>query len=90
MRKIKDSEKSTRLTEVLQSLNELAEDTSVPRNIRKIASTVKEKLLNEKESLDIRVASAIYILDEIVNDTNLPVHGRTLIWNIISQLEPLK
>lgn len=90
MRKLKDTEKNLRLTEVLQSLNELAEDTSVPRNIRKNASTAKEKLLNEKEALDVRVASAIYILDEIANDTNLPVHGRTLIWNIISQLEPLK
>jgi uncharacterized protein (UPF0147 family) len=27
------------------------------------------------------------ILDDLANDPNIPLHGRTLIWNVISQLE---
>ncbi|MEE9115353.1 MAG: UPF0147 family protein, partial [Thermoplasmata archaeon] len=40
--------------------------------------------------LDVRVAGANFILDELANDPNIPLHGRTLIWNIMSQLETVK
>ena len=65
----------------------LAEDTSVPRNIRKGAADAKARLLDTKEALDVRAASAINILDDLANDPNVPLHARTLIWQIISQLE---
>lgn len=68
-------------------LDMLAEDTSIPRNIRKGATDAKSKLLGNKEAMDVRATSAIVILDELANDPNIPLHGRTLIWNIISQLE---
>jgi uncharacterized protein (UPF0147 family) len=68
----------------------LAEDTSVPRNIRRGASEAKDLLLKEEDALDVRVASAIFMMDELANDPNIPLHGRTLIWNIISQLETIK
>ena len=80
----------TRINQVIVVLDQLAEDTSVPRNNRRGATQAKEKLLNENEALDVRTASAIFILDELANDPNIPLHGRTLIWNIISQLETIK
>ncbi len=70
-------------------LQELADDISVPRNIRRGAKEAKDVLMNDAESLDVRVASAISILDELVNDPNVPIHGRTAIWNIMSALESL-
>jgi uncharacterized protein (UPF0147 family) len=79
-----------RLNQIMTVLDQLAEDTSVPRNIRKGAKESKELLLNSEDALDVRAASAIYILDELANDPNIPLHGRTLIWNIISQLETVK
>jgi uncharacterized protein (UPF0147 family) len=80
----------TRLNQVMDVLDQLAEDTSVPRNIRRGATQAKEIILNESEALDVRTASAVFILDELANDPNIPLHGRTLIWNIISQLETIK
>ncbi len=80
----------TRLNQVMDVLDQLAEDTSVPRNIRRGATQAKEILLNNSEALDVRTASAVFILDELANDPNIPLHGRTLIWNIISQLETIK
>ena len=80
----------TRLRQIMEVLDQLAEDTSVPRNIRRGAADAKERLLNKTEALDIRSASAVMILDELANDPNIPLHGRTLIWNIISQLETVK
>ncbi len=83
-----DSE--ARLKQILEVLDQLAEDTSVPRNIRRGAASAKDRLLHKVEALDVRVASAVFILDELANDPNIPLHGRTLIWNIISQLETVK
>jgi len=62
----------------------------VPRNIRRGATSAKERLQQSKEAMDVRAASAVFILDELANDPNIPLHGRTLIWNIISQLEMIK
>ncbi len=79
-----------KLKQVMDVLDQLAEDTSVPRNIRRGASEAKDLLLKEEDALDVRVASAIFMMDELANDPNIPLHGRTLIWNIISQLETVK
>ena len=83
-----DSE--TKLKQVIEILDQLSEDTSVPRNIRRGAADSKERLLRAADALDVRCASAIFILDELANDPNIPIHARTLIWNIISQLETIK
>jgi len=80
----------TKLRQIMEVLDQLAEDTSVPRNIRRGAAEAKERLTHKEEALDLRSASAVMILDELANDPNIPLHGRTLIWNIISQLETVK
>ncbi|NOQ54535.1 MAG: hypothetical protein GQ558_08025, partial [Thermoplasmata archaeon] len=36
------------------------------------------------------IAKANSILDQLADDPNIPLHGRTLIWNIITQLETVK
>ncbi|MDD1743638.1 MAG: UPF0147 family protein [Methanomassiliicoccales archaeon] len=79
-----------KLKQIIEVLDQLAEDTSVPRNIRRGATSAKERLQQSKEAMDVRAASAVFILDELANDPNIPLHGRTLIWNIISQLEMIK
>jgi uncharacterized protein (UPF0147 family) len=80
----------TRLKQIMEVLDQLADDSSVPRNIRRGATEAKERLTRKAEALDVRSASAVMILDELANDPNIPLHGRTLIWNIISQLETVK
>jgi uncharacterized protein (UPF0147 family) len=79
-----------KLKQISKILEQLAEDTSVPRNIRRGAKESQELLLKSNEALDVRAASVIFKLDELANDPNIPLHGRTLIWNIISQLETVK
>jgi uncharacterized protein (UPF0147 family) len=78
-----------RIKQIIEVLDQLAEDTTVPRNIRRGANDAKTYLL-KTDALDVRVASAIMILDELANDPNIPLHGRTQIWNLISQLETVK
>jgi len=78
-----------RIRQIVDVLDQLAEDTTVPRNIRRGATDAKSNLL-KTGALDVRVASAITILDDLANDHNIPLHGRTQIWNLISQLETVK
>jgi len=78
-----------KINQVCDGLNMLHEDNSIPRNIRRGAEEVKNSLLNENDPLDVRVATASSKLDEMANDPNIPLHGRTLIWNIMSKLEEI-
>lgn len=71
-------------------MDSVLEDTSVPRNIRKAVEDAKYKILDKNESLDVRVTTSIYMLDDISNDVNMPSHARTEIWQIISELETIR
>ena len=78
-----------KIEQICDGLNMISEDNSIPRNIRRGADEVKQILRKPDDPIDLRVASASSILDELANDPNIPLHGRTLIWNIMSRLEEL-
>lgn len=79
-----------KLKQVANVLGRIVEDASVPRNIRRSAEEARTLLLNEEEDVGIRVSSAIYLLEEMSNDRNLPIHARTIVWNVASELETIK
>lgn len=78
------------INRVNQILQHIMEDTSVPRNIRRAAEESKDILAKEDEEPTIRASNVISILDEISNDPNIPIHARTLIWNVLSELESIR
>ena len=78
------------LARIVESLSQLADDGSVPRNVRRGAQSAKDELAKPRVALDVRIASAVYVLDDLANDPNLPTHGRTAIWSMISNLESLQ
>ncbi len=82
-------EKEKLYKEIIAILDDIIEDTSIPRNIRRSITHAKETLADESKSLDVRVASAIFELDEIANDPNIPVHGRTVVYMAMGKLETL-
>jgi len=75
-------------SKIIPYLDQLLEDTSVPKNVRLSIQKAKDKILEEQN--DLGVSGAIYALDEVSNDINLPTHARTIIWNILSELEGMK
>lgn len=79
----------SRIQNINTSLEMLVEDTSVPRNIRRAAEQIKALLSEGDKPLDVRKAKAMSTLDDMANDPNIPLHGRTLVWNLMSQLETL-
>lgn len=79
------------IAQICESLEEsVVQDPSVPRNIRKAASEAIEHLKNEEQSKKVRAHSATEILDEISNDPNMPMHTRTIIWQVLTELERIE
>jgi len=79
-----------RINAVARVLEQITEDTSVPRNIRRAAKEAYDWLQDKSHTPGVRASSAVNILDEISEDPNMPVHTRTMIWNIVSELEVIK
>ena len=73
---------------IVNSLNEIQEDASVPRNVRTQVQDVISTLKEDNE-LPIKVNKALNKLDEISSDVNLQAYTRTQIWNVMSVLEKL-
>ena len=78
-----------KIKQIVEILNQVIKDTSVPRNIRRGAEEAREILLNESQDIKNKASSALYILEELSNDRNLPMHSRTVLWNVASALETL-
>ena len=77
------------LKQCVDVLDRIINDDSVPRNIRRNADTMKNILSNEKETFSVRASMVISKLDDIGNDPNVPIHTRTLVWGLSSQLETI-
>jgi len=78
------------LEPILKLLEDIMGDRTVPRNIRAAIETAKQDLEDDKKDMDLKLNSAISILDEITNDPNIPMYTRTQIWNVVSMLETIK
>jgi len=76
------------LDEILSMLNFLLEDTSLPRNIKRVIQEAKNTLLAEQD-FQTKVSSTIQMLVEVSEDVNMPSHIRTYIWDILMRLESL-
>ena len=74
--------------DIISVLNELLEDTTVPKNVKSKIQLIIDAL-NEKTELSLRINKALNILDEISDDNNIQAYTRTQIWNIASLLESL-
>jgi uncharacterized protein len=75
--------------ETVEVLTAVLEDRGVPRNIRAVVEAAAAKAQEIQED-GVNFSQAIYLLDDISNDVNMPGHTRTDIWEAISRLESLK
>ena len=73
--------------EIVASISELKDDTTVPKNVKEKVQEIIETLSNEKAELAMRIDKALQILDSIAEDSNLQSYTRTQVWNLVSMLE---
>ena len=81
------TEAEKQIAEAIYILEQIGDDTGVPRNIRKIAQQSIEILNDKSQDLQVRAINAIELLDETTSDPNCPLHTRTMIYQVIARLE---
>lgn len=84
-----DKEVVELIDQIKKQMEFLLSDGSVPKNVKNAIKDAKNHL-NTQEDYVIRVSSAIYDMDMISNDINLPAQARTSVWSILSMLESIK
>lgn len=76
------------IAQILQTLQELETDNSVPKNVKKKITTTIQTLQKDGE-MSIKKNKALNELEEIAEDTNMQAYTRTQIFNLVSMLEKI-
>lgn len=87
-KKLKDYE--DRIQQALAVLGQVSEDNTTPRNIRRAAKDAMDALQVKANSPAVRASNAIALLDEILQDPNMPPYTRVKLWNVMSFVESIK
>lgn len=78
------------LERVIEKIDETSQDYSMPRRVKIILKKISDNLKKKDQDIAVMVTSAVYEIDEVANDINIPMHTKTTLWDIISDLEALK
>jgi hypothetical protein len=83
-----EDDREEKRPQIVTLISMVLEDMSVPRNVKRAMEDAKRRL-KEKEDPVVRAGGAIYSLEGLSEDVNLPPHARTQIWQILSALESI-
>jgi hypothetical protein len=86
----KQQENDAKLAKATVSLTQIADSSITPRNIRKIVKDSIMMLQDQKQSIAVRAANAISLLDEVAQDPNMPSFARVTLWSAVSELESIR
>ena len=87
-KKLKEYEE--RIKQALFILGQVSEDTTTPRNIRRAAKESVNALQLKEHTPAVRASNTISVLDDILQDPNMPQYTRVKLWNVMSILEAIK
>jgi uncharacterized protein (UPF0147 family) len=90
VRKKKLKEYEERIGQAVTVLGEISEDTTTPRNIRRAAKNAMQALQTTEYTPAVSASNAVSILDEILQDPNMPPYTRVKLWNVMSLIEAIK
>ena len=90
VRKKKMEEYEERIKQALAVLGAVSEDNTTPRNIRRAAKDAMNAMQTSEYTPAVRASNAISLMDEILQDPNMPPYTRVKLWNVMSLLEAIK
>ena len=77
--------------EVLEIIEEIMDDSTLPKNIKNKLSEISKVLKDsDGKNLKLKVDKCVNDLDEISSDVNIQPFVRTQIWSVVSMLEALE
>ena len=78
------------LGELLEFLSHIDEDPDTPRSVKNAIKDIRGMLTDESEpDMNLRKSHALARVEEIVEDPNIPSHGRTVLWDVLGRIESL-
>ncbi len=86
----KKSQNQESMDTAIQTLNQVADNLSTPKNIRKKIAELSSELKTEEFSMSVRASNAISLLDDITQDPNMPSYVRVTLWQAVSTLEGIR
>ncbi len=90
VRKKKAEEYEAKIQQALGVLGEVSEDSTTPRNIRRAAKDAMTALQGTEYTPAVKASNAVSLLDEILQDPNMPAYTRVKLWNVMSFIEAIK
>jgi hypothetical protein len=78
------------ILKVVESIKVVQADLTTPKNVKKLVKETIDRLNRVDLSPGIKAASAIQLLEEANQDSNLSMLSRTRIWNALTKLETIK
>lgn len=90
VRKKKAKEYEEKIQQALMVLGQVSEDSTTPRNIRRAAKEAMDALQSAEFTPAVRASNAISLLDDILQDPNMPPYSRVKLWNVMSLIEAIK
>ncbi|MGA3191289.1 MAG: UPF0147 family protein [Candidatus Bathyarchaeia archaeon] len=88
--KKKMEEYEERIKQAMVVLTAVSEDNTTPRNIRRAAKDSMNALQSPEFTPAVRASNAVSLMDEILQDPNMPPYTRVKLWNVMSLLEAIK
>ncbi len=85
-----ENENKKSMKEAEDTLNELATNPSTPKTVKKSITDLIAELGKKEDSLSVRAANAISMLDDITQDPNMPSYVRVTLWQAVSKLEAIR
>lgn len=90
VRKKKAEEYEERIKQALAVLGAVSEDNTTPRNIRRSAKDAMNAMQTGEYTPAVRASNAVSLLDDILQDPNMPPYTRVKLWNVMSLLEAIR
>jgi len=87
---VDENQNKKALNEAIQTLEQVATNYSTPKIIKKSATDLVNTLKNKEDSMSVRAAKAISMLDDISQDPNMPSYVRVTLWQAVSKLESIR
>ncbi len=87
---VNENQNTGSLNEAIQTLEQVATNYSTPKIIKKSATDLVNTLKNEEDSMSVRAANAISMLDDVTQDPNMPSYVRVTLWQAVSKLESIR
>jgi len=78
------------MKEAIDTLDQLAANRSTPKIIKKSITDLLTPLKKEEDPMSVRAANAISMLDDIIQDPNMPSYVRVTLWQAVSKLEGIR